>query len=414
MTDSGAELQQQLRDAVTSETLTHAVFSSPVGQQSDIRRIDVRPVLVRGSRMLQFTSQSETQSFHQNLESAAAAISLIERLEEFRNVRLVTDRFVCEARRTKKGRWLLNRSDSASPSADGTLPETHNRSRNYLIPEGVPCPFLIETGVMTAEGQVRASHFRKFRQINRFLEFIRDVVDELPSDRPIRIVDFGCGKSYLTFATHYFLTHLQGRSVQVTGLDRRPDVITTCRNIAGKLGLSGLEFLTGDIADFSTDESVDLVISLHACDTATDQALLQAIRWNSRVILAVPCCQHELNAILSPDSLEPITTFGLTRERFAALATDSMRAGLMTAVGYPAQVLEFIETEHTPKNVLLRCVRRPDRSGAAAAINSANAVGKMREQLKISPLALECGLVEAGFLMSDRPERVAQGSGSGT
>jgi len=414
MTDSGAELQQQLRDAVTSETLTHAVFSGPANQLADIRRIDVRPVLVRGSRMLQLTSQSETQSFHQNLESAAAASSLIELLEEFRNVRLVTDGHVCEARRTKKGRWLLNRSESASPSASGTSIETHNRSRNYLIPEGVPCPFLIETGVMTAEGQVRASHFRKFRQINRFLEFIRDVVEDLPSDRPIRIVDFGCGKSYLTFATHYFLTHLQGRSVQVTGLDRRSDVITTCRNIAGKLGLSGLEFLTGDIADFRTEESVDLVISLHACDMATDQALLQAILWNSRVILAVPCCQHELNAILSPDSLEPLTTFGLTRERFAALATDSMRAELMTAVGYPAQVLEFIEMEHTPKNVLLRCVRRHERTPGPAALKSAAAVQRLREQLTVPPLALERGLVQAGLLPTDGGTLMASGSGSGT
>jgi SAM-dependent methyltransferase len=205
-------------------------------------------------------------------------------------------RFLKHAR-PRKGKCFLRKE--AAPVAVVTLPAAHNRTRNYLIPEGVPCPFLIHTGVMTKDGAVRAAHSKKFGQINRFLEFINDVVAMLPADRTIHVVDFGCGKSYLTFATQYLLTTLLQRDCRITGLDRRADVVQTCSKIAKELQLPNLQFAIGDIAGFESDNPVDLVISLHACDTATDDALAQAVRWKSRVILAVPCCQHELNELLT-------------------------------------------------------------------------------------------------------------------
>lgn len=241
---------------------------------------------------------------------------------------------------------------------------------------------------------------RKFRQINRFLEFIHDIVDALPSDRPLRIVDFGCGKSYLTFATHYLFSSILKRECQIVGLDRRTDVIETCRKIATSLALQNLEFQVGDIAGFLAPDPVDLMISLHACNTATDDAIAQAIQWGSSAILAVPCCQHELNEVLAVTALSPITTYGITKDRFAAIVTDTMRASLLTASGYQTQVLEFIETEHTPKNLLIRAIKRRAGSGGAKAASdkALTDVRQLRSQLQIQPLTLERRLCELGVL----------------
>ena len=280
--------------------------------------------------------------------------------------------------------------------------ESHNRVRNYLIPEGVPCPFLIHTGIMSHDGSVRASHSRKFRQINRFLEFIHDIVEALPTGRPLRIVDFGCGKSYLTFATHYLFSTILKRPCHLVGLDRRTDVIETCNRIIKDLSLQDLEFHVGDIAGYSADEPVDLMISLHACDTATDDAIAQAIQWNCTAILAVPCCQHELNESIAETALAPITTYGITKDRFAAIATDTMRAALLTTCGYQTQVMEFIDMEHTPKNLLIRAIRRDGggRGGKAAARKALSDVRNLRSQLGVEPLTLERRLMESGALES--------------
>jgi hypothetical protein len=253
---------------------------------------------------------------------------------------------------------------------------------------------------MSRDGSVRASHSRKFRQINRFLEFINDIVDALPSDRSLRIVDFGCGKRYLTFATHYLFTTILKRDCQVIGLDRRTDVIDTCRKIVTSLALQNLEFHVGDISGYLSEAPVDLMISLHACDSATDDAIAQAIQWNSAAILAVPCCQHELNDLLGDTALSPITSYGITRDRFAAIATDTMRASLLTACGYQTQVMEFIDMEHTPKNLLIRAVRRKSaNAGAKTVANKALIdVRRLRSQLGVEPLSLERRLNELGQL----------------
>jgi hypothetical protein len=238
-----------------------------------------------------------------------------------------------------------------------------------LIPENVPVPFLVEAGVMTRSGKVRASKQAKFRQINRFLELVDDVLDALPPAGALRVIDFGCGKSYLTFALHHLLTVVRGREVNILGLDRKRDVVRSCARLAGKLECRGLEFRIGEIADQAIEGPVDLAVSLHACDTATDDALARAVAWRTGVILAVPCCQHELAGLLRSDPWEPLLRHGILKERLAALATDALRAQALEAAGYRTQVVEFIDLEHTAKNLLIRAVRRSggDRRDEALA-----------------------------------------------
>ena len=400
MPDHAEELIRLLRESATRRTLQKATFSAPRGAGHENLRVDVRPTEIRGEWMLQFTTSTATQQFHRNLNCSEASSELARlAAEEYRNVNLTTADALWEARTSRKEKCSLRRTGvNAGPVSEVV---SHNRKRHYLIPEGIPCPFLIHTGVMAKDGTVRASHARKFGQINRFLEFIHDVVDQLPADRPIQIVDFGCGKSYLTFATHYLMTSILKRECRIIGLDRRKDVVATCTNIVRELQLQHLEFSIGEIASFESSGPVDLVISLHACDTATDHALAQAIRWQSRVILAVPCCQHELNEQLQSGSLAPLTSFGLTKERFASLATDTMRAALLSAAGYQTQVLEFIDMEHTPKNILLRSVLRTGRTPDNVVGKAMNEVRQMRSLLNVAPLTLEQILRTENRLPSD-------------
>ena len=241
--------------------------------------------------------------------------------------------------------------------------------KNYIIKEGVPVPFLVVLGVMTAEGKVVASRYSKFRQINRFLEFVDDVLPYVVSEgQPVRVADFGCGKSYLTFAVHYFLTEIKKVPCQIEGLDLKKDVIDFCNQTAQKLGLENLNFRVGNISDYSGAADPDIVMTLHACDTATDFALQYAVGRNAKAILSVPCCQHQINTqitnnrkgkIKQPDSpLEPILKHGLLREKFSSLLTDALRAEWLEQQGYKVQLLEFIDEEHTPKNILIRAVKK--------------------------------------------------------
>ena len=209
-------------------------------------------------------------------------------------------------------------------------------------------------GVQTPDGKVKKQKHDKFRQINRFVEFIDDSLAHLPKDRTIRILDFGSGKSYLTFALYHYLRIEKGLDIKVTGLDLKKEVIEECSKIAKDLGYDNLEFLVGDINDYNEETSVDMVVTLHACDVATDMALARAVKWGAKVILSVPCCQHELFTQINSPALDVMLQHGLIKERFAALATDSIRAELLSLVGYEAQLLEFIDMEHTPKNILIR------------------------------------------------------------
>lgn len=403
MIDNETNLIELVRSSTRARSIRKAVFSSPRSADCLYSRVDVRPILIDGSTHLQFTSQTATQQFHKNYDWQEAEAELVQLATSvFRNVHLTTTTHVIEAKYSKKGKCLLRQTQMEPEDVPETVSEIggHNRTRNHLIQDGVVCPFLVETGVMSASGKVHASHSKKFKQINRFLEFILDVAEKLPKDRTLRVVDFGCGKSYLTFATHYLFTHVLQRSCQIVGLDRRADVVETCNRIAGRLALCNLTFEVGDIAGYKSDKDVDVVISLHACDTATDFALAQAVQWNASVILAVPCCQHELNSHLQETSLRPLTNFGIIRERFASMATDSIRTSLLSAVGYQTQLLEFIETEHTPKNLLIRAVLRKSQLGEAQSQAEAalKEVASFSAELGVPRLTLERQLIEQGSL----------------
>lgn len=236
----------------------------------------------------------------------------------------------------------------------------HNRKKQYLLPEGTAVPFLVDLGVMTKEGAIVHSRYDKYRQINRFLEFIEDILPQLNKNKENVIIDFGYGKSYLTFAMYYYLKEVKGYPVRIIGLDLKEDVIRHCSDLAVRYGYEKLSFTCGDIASYEGVDHVDMVVTLHACDLATDYALEKAVGWGAKVILSVPCCQHELNRQIHNPVLQPVLEYGLLKERMAALYTDGIRAKVLEYRGYNTQILEFIDMEHTPKNILLRAVLRKE------------------------------------------------------
>ena len=282
---------------------------------------------------------------------------------------------------SKKGQVTIRERACERVRAQADL--QHNRTRRYLLPEGTPVPFLVKLGVMTPEGKVVRARYDKFRQVNRFLEFVEDICPALEQGRELSVIDFGCGKSYLTFAIYYYLHEIRGYDLRVVGLDLKEDVIAHCSALAREFGYEKLTFQTGDIADFEGVDQVDLVVTLHACDTATDFALAKAVAWNARAILSVPCCQHELNSQIQNETLQPVLRYGLLKERMAALVTDGLRAALLEEQGYRVQVLEFIDMEHTPKNVLIRAVRSDD--GPAQDRGVSAAVDACMEFLHVRP-----------------------------
>jgi len=269
-----------------------------------------------------------------------------------------------------KNRFLDYARNDNENARDSNISFSNNKSKNYILKEGNVVPFLVRLGIMTAQGKVISSKYDKFRQINRFLEFVDDILPEIMKIReqkndktPLRIVDFGSGKSYLTFAIQYFLTQIKKIDCEIFGLDLKKDVIEYCQKMANELNLSNLNFAVGDISKYNGEKNPDIVVTLHACDTATDYALDYAIKRNVSAILSVPCCQHEINSQLKKSSVafdsafEPLLRFGLIKERFSALLTDSIRAELLEKSGYKVQILEFIDDEGTPKNLLIRAVK---------------------------------------------------------
>ena len=247
---------------------------------------------------------------------------------------------------------------------------SHNRTKRYILPEGTPVGFLIDLGVMTKEGKIVRQKYDKYRQINRFLEFVEDILPQLSKEREQTIIDFGCGKSYLTFAMYYYLKELKGYDIRIIGLDLKEDVIAHCNELKDKYGYGKLSFLVGDIASYTDVDAVDMVVTLHACDTATDYALAKAVQWGAKVILSVPCCQHEANRMMENELLQPVLQYGILKERMAAIMTDAVRANLLTAKGYDTQILEFIDMEHTPKNILLRAVKTGRRADNEESIRA--------------------------------------------
>lgn len=345
---------EEILDAVLNWELLDMTLSNRKNA-GDIQKIKIRPVIIKDNLVFQAAQYTKTQVFHKNIAEDEIRDWVLECIRnDFKQTQIKTGDKEYTILSGKKGNVTVKEREAVG-GRKGNL--SHNRKKTYILPEGTPVPFLVDLGVMTAEGKIVRSKYDKYRQINRFLEFIQDVLPELPKDRELTMIDFGCGKSYLTFAMYYYLNILMGYSVKMIGLDLKEDVIRHCNELRDKYGYDQLEFIHGDIADFEGADSVDMVVTLHACDTATDHALYKAIRWNARVILSVPCCQHELNGQIKNDMLAPVFHYGLLKERMAALITDGLRGQLLEVMGYKTQLLEFIDMEHTPKNILIRAVR---------------------------------------------------------
>ncbi|MGI6095971.1 MAG: class I SAM-dependent methyltransferase [Lachnospiraceae bacterium] len=337
----------------------HQIVISGARRQGGISKIKVRPVLLKGDIWYQVTETAGSKELHKNYKKEELIPYLcIQMKQEFKQLQLETDRIRGTVLVSKKGRVTVHCKKQEKQEAVSMRPLSHNRKKRYLLEEGKPVPFLIELGVMNREGKVLAPKYDKFKQLNRFLEFIEDILPRLPKDREVTILDFGCGKSYLTFAMYHYLRELKGYDVKIIGLDLKQDVIETCSRLAEQFGYEKLHFYQGDIAYYEGVDHVDMVVTLHACDTATDYALAKAVRWGAQVILSVPCCQHELNKQISNELLSPIFSYGILKERFAALLTDGLRAKMLEEQGYEVQILEFIDMEHTPKNLLIRAVRQ--------------------------------------------------------
>ncbi len=366
-------------------------------------RIFKNPLLnIKPEKEFQIEFFTEKQAFQKNVSLKEAQDFIQQHAgTTFKNCVVRTESEEKTFMANKKGEVKIFTRQIASSLSEQNFSNGFNRAKNYILQEGNAIPFLVELGVMTKDGKVIAQKYDKFRQINRFLEFIDDIIDSVlklnqssyTQENPLRIVDFGSGKSYLTFAVYYFLNDIKKIPVQIIGLDLKEDVIKNCSNLAKKLSFTNLEFFVGDIAQYTSEQNPDIIITLHACDTATDYALNYAIKKNAKAILSVPCCQHEINLQLenqkfaNKSCLSSIMKYGILRERFASLATDALRAELLEQNGYNVQLLEFIDMSHTPKNILIRAIKK---QGASKSIqDSIERACSLLNELKVKQTLVE-------------------------
>lgn len=385
------ELIDTLVQRFNEGSFIQATISQPRYKSSELVKVKLKPVQLKNEIHIQFEYHYERILKHENVKLTEVRATLQQQLEQFKQMQAEFTAEKVHIQLTKKFKVSWKAEKTATKKAADL---SHNRKKNYLLDDETPYPFLIRLGVQTPEGKVKKQKYDKFRQINRFVEYIDDALAYLPKDRPVRILDFGSGKSYLTFALYHYLHIEKGLDIRVTGLDLKKEVIEECNVIAKDLGYDQLEFLVGDINDYNEETAVDMVVTLHACDVATDMALARAVKWGAKVILSVPCCQHELFAQIESPALDVMLQHGLLKERFSALATDSIRAELLSLVGYDAQLLEFIDMEHTPKNILIRAYytgKKPNAENMAK-------YEAFRDLLNAKPF-LENELRESGYLV---------------
>lgn len=374
------KLREKLNQYINVD-LKEIIISNARNKES-VTKIKVRPVMLKNDLVYQVSSFKGKQVFHENVGAEALADKCTNWLQnDFGQMEVHHEQGTLICLTNKKGTLTVKEKKTVNvqPSKQGNAENvrnyaqsgeekmfteerlqelSHNRKKKYILEENIPVGFLIDLGVQTPQGKIIHSAYDKFRQINRFLEFVEDVLPALEEREVIRILDFGCGKSYLTFAIYHYLHELKKKDVQIIGLDLKEDVIAHCNKLKDKYGYTNLQFLTGDIKDYTGQDEVDMVVTLHACDVATDYALYKALKWNARVILSVPCCHHEVNRQIGGEELAPMLKYGIVKDRMAALATDSLRALLLEKEGYDTQLLEFIDMTHTPKNILIRAVKR--------------------------------------------------------
>ena len=339
-------------ETIFQNDMTKIILSKPFDKQVRYQKM----ILTRKSNGFQSTCHTEKQVFHENLEEKDLLEYCLKHVpKEFLQLNAWDQNQEHILLCSKKGTVTYKvKKTQATPVALNT---EHNRAKEYLIPEGTIVAPLVDMGIFTADGKIVRTMYDKYKQINRFLEIVDDGMKQM-SKKKINIIDFGCGKSYLTFVLYYYFTEIKKLDVTIIGLDLKKDVIEKCNEAAKRYEYKNLRFELGDINGYQPVSEIDVVISLHACDTATDYALYNAIQWKAKLIYSVPCCQHEANSQMASDNLSLFTHYGIVKERMAALMTDSIRGNLLEYAGYKTQLLEFVDMEHTPKNILIRAVRR--------------------------------------------------------
>lgn len=385
------ELREKLKD-ISDARPYKVVISKTVQKTAAYQKITVE----KKESYYQASAYTAKQVFHQNIameeleaylvNSVMGAYQQINAWDDTKEYMLMISKKGKITYQVKKRKEQLVKNKEKEDTS-------HNHRKNYILQEGTVIAPLVDMGIFTTEGKVVRSMYDKFRQINRFLEIIEDGVKNDTHDH-LNIIDFGCGKSYLTFILYYYFTEIKGREVQIVGLDLKEDVIRNCNAAAEKYGYRNLKFEIGDINGYRADFPVDMVVTLHACDTATDYALFNAIQWNAKMIFSVPCCQHELNSQIQTEDYSLMTRYGIIKERFSALATDAIRGNLLEYCGYKTQLLEFIDFAHTPKNILIRAVQKKVVPSAVKR-NYLREVEQMMEEFHFKPTLYRL-LQEAG------------------
>lgn len=364
--------------------LSKAVFSQPI-DKTDNQKVNIRPVLLKGELRYQLESFRDNKAFHRNVTGEELLKTVENQLESrYRQALVVTDKETIQYSMKVNGSY--KRHATASLPLPGKV-QSHNREKEYILKEGENIPALVDLGVFTADFKIVRAKYDKYKQINRFIELIDHAFKDYGKDS-ITILDFGCGKSYLTFILYYYFAVKRKINATIIGYDLKEDVVKRCGEIARKYGYEGLEFVRADVTkDVLTDRNIDMIVTLHACDVATDFALHYAITKKADFIFSVPCCQHEVNsAIRRGGDLDILLKHGIIKERVSALLTDAIRANVLEDMGYTVDMIEFIDFDHSPKNIMIRARRngKPGSKGRQQAQQLADSYGFKQTLLELT------------------------------
>ncbi|GAA0865539.1 SAM-dependent methyltransferase [Paraclostridium tenue] len=344
------ELKKSINE-ITNDNIVKVVISNKLNKEVEYNKVNIYLKEKNKKEYYQIEKYTDKQVFHENIEKNMLNEKMLEFINgNYKQVGAWSETNTYDLKISKKGKIFLAKKKSDNKNV---VNKSHNREKNYILKEGMLIQPLIDLGVFTKEGKIVNSKYDKYKQINRFIEIIDDEIKK-NDYKELTILDFGCGKSYLTFVLYYYFVEIKKINVKMIGLDLKADVIKKCNDIAKKYNYENLSFELGDINGYKYTDKVDMVITLHACDTATDYALYNAIKWNAKMIFSVPCCQHEFNNQIKSSDFSLITKYGIIKERVSALMTDAVRGNLLEAIGYKTQLLEFIDIAHSPKNILIR------------------------------------------------------------
>ncbi|OON93555.1 MAG: SAM-dependent methyltransferase [Candidatus Epulonipiscioides saccharophilum] len=363
---------EKLIELFKSKILISGIFSNPRKKEGP-KKITIRPVVIKDNPLFQVETFQDNKAFHQNVTKSELIDLVSQNYKHFKQLQLYTDESDFSILINKKGDTTIKKVAATKKMATNI---THNKEKKYILNDATSKEFFIILGIMDQNGEIKPSKYDKFKQINKYIEIIDNVIDELNLTF-YRIIDFGCGKSYLTFALYHFLKNIKQKDVEIIGLDLKEDVITLCNQLSAKLGYTDLKFQIGDIGNFILEGQIDLVISLHACNTATDLAIYKGILWKSKAILAVPCCHHEAYTQINNETLDPIFKHGILKEKIASLITDGLRGNLLEVFSYKVSIIEFIDSTHTPKNILIKAILSKSECINKEALNEYTAISSM-------------------------------------